>query len=67
MVKEFFLREASVHYLNMTEIPLIPKVPNPEVVTQFHPIALCNFSYKIIPKILANHLKPILAEIISPE
>ncbi|CAL9030237.1 unnamed protein product [Prunus brigantina] len=65
MVKAFFQGEFSVHCLNMTEIALIPKVPNTEAVTQFRPIALCNFTYKIISKILANHMKPMLAEIIS--
>ncbi|BFG35167.1 hypothetical protein CerSpe_214410 [Prunus speciosa] len=67
LIKDFFKGDLSVHSLNMTEIALIPKVPNPEVVTQFRPIALCNFSYKSISKILANRLKPILAEIISPQ
>ncbi|CAL9007242.1 unnamed protein product [Prunus brigantina] len=67
MVKAFFHEEFSVHGLNMTEIALIPKVPNPEAVTQFRPIALCNFTYKIISKILANRLKPLLAVIISPQ
>ncbi|KAI5352439.1 hypothetical protein L3X38_005330 [Prunus dulcis] len=67
MVKAFFQPEFSVHCLNMTEIALIPKVPNPEAVTQLRPIALCNFTYKIISKILANRLKPMLAEIISPQ
>ncbi|KAI5352871.1 hypothetical protein L3X38_005763 [Prunus dulcis] len=67
MVKAFFHGQFSVHCLNMTEIALIPKVPNPEAVTQFRPIALCTFTYKIISKILANRLKPMLAEIISPQ
>lgn len=65
MVKDFFQGDSSVHCLNMTEIALIAKVPNPETVTQFRPIALCNFTYKIISKILANRLKPILAQIIT--
>ncbi|CAL9013278.1 unnamed protein product [Prunus brigantina] len=67
MVKDFFQGNSSVHCLNMTELALIPKVPNPETVTQFRPIALCNFTYKIISKILANRLKPILAQIITPQ
>ncbi|KAL6130669.1 hypothetical protein ACLB2K_069048 [Fragaria x ananassa] len=36
-------------------------------ITQFRPIALANFLFKIIPKILASRLSPIVARIISPE
>ena len=50
---------------NHTFITLIPKVKNPERVSEFRPISLCNVIYKIISKVLANHLKPILNDIIS--
>lgn len=53
--------------LNQTYISLIPKVKNPETIAQFKPISLCNFSYKIISKLLANILKKWLPEIIEPE
>lgn len=53
--------------LNQTHITLIPKVPNLESITQYRPIGLCNFSYKIIAKVLANRLKPLLPHLISPK
>ncbi|CAN0907022.1 LINE-1 retrotransposable element ORF2 protein [Linum grandiflorum] len=50
---------------NETHIVLIPKVPNPEEVTQFRPISCCNFRYKIISKIMSSRLKPFIPDIIS--
>ena len=46
--------------LNETYICLIPKVKNPQKITEFKPISLCNFIYKIISKVLANCLKKVL-------
>lgn len=52
--------------LNRTNIVLIPKVKSLEYVSQFYPINLCNFVYKIISKVLVNHLKSWLSSLISP-
>ena len=52
--------------LNRMHIALIPKVNNPKCVTDFIPISLCNVLYKLISKVLADRLKKILPDIISP-
>jgi hypothetical protein len=51
---------------NDTTVVLIPKVDDPEIITQYRPIRLCNAIYKIISKMLAARLKDILPEVISP-
>ena len=51
--------------INHTFVTLIPKVHNLEKVTDFRPISLYNVICKIISKVLANRLKPMLHSIIS--
>ena len=51
--------------INHTFITLIPKVKNLEKVSNFRPISFCNVIYKIISKLIANRLKPVLNSIIS--
>jgi len=53
--------------INSTFIALIPKVEEANTPEKFRPIALCNVIYKIISKVIANRLKPILPGIISEE
>lgn len=65
-LKELFQKfSLPVRCVNSTEIILVPKVSGPENLTQFRPIRLCNFLYKIISKLLVNRLKIFPSSLIS--
>ena len=65
MVLNVLNNNLSVADLNKTNISLIPKANTPKKMTDFRPISLCNVVYKLISKILANRLKPLLPYIIT--
>ena len=51
--------------LNISLIALIPKQEKAMTPDGFRPIALCNVVYKIISKVIANRLKPLLPALIQ--
>jgi hypothetical protein len=53
--------------LNSTLLVLIPKVNKSTTFGDYIPIALCNLCYKIVAKILANRIKPVLSRSLSGE
>nr|GEU96743.1 RNA-directed DNA polymerase, eukaryota, reverse transcriptase zinc-binding domain protein [Tanacetum cinerariifolium] len=52
---------------NTSFIALIPKDPNPMVISDFRPISLIRAQYKIIMKVMANHLARVIDSVISHE
>lgn len=58
--------DAAMQKINCTHVTLIPKVKSPKNMTQLRPISLWNVLYKIGSKVLANRLKPLLLQFISP-
>ena len=68
------VKEAILMYLNSGMLPkslrhsfitLIPKVKNPEHISQYCPISLSNVLYRVFSKVLANILKPFLPQLVS--
>ena len=51
--------------INSTFIALIPKIKDPQKVSDFRLISLCNVIYKLIAKVLVNHLKLIFPYVVS--
>lgn len=65
MPSKFLNNRGSSEEINKTFIVLIPKVKNAVRIIDFRPISLYNVTYKIIAKVLTNHLKGVLPSIID--
>jgi hypothetical protein len=66
-VLEFFTSSWILPGFNSNIIALIPKTPDATSIDQFRPIAMANFKFKIISKIIADRLASIMPSIISEE
>jgi hypothetical protein len=66
-VQTFFVTGVMPSEVNETSIVMIPKKKEPDDLNDFTPISLCNIIYKVFSKCLANRLRPLLQDIISPE
>ena len=67
IVEEYRNKRGFLKALNSTFLTLIPKEVGADSPDKFRPIALCNVIYKIISKVVENHLKPLLLSLISSE
>ena len=63
-VLDFLNHSVTPPKFHETHIFLIPKIKNPERVTDYRPISLCNVAYKLASKAMANKLKMVLKEIV---
>jgi hypothetical protein len=66
-VLEFFQFNWIMPNFNANTVVLIPKDSNVDTIAQFRPIALTNFKFKIISKVLADRLALIMPNIVSKE
>ena len=66
VVKQFFKQNWVLPGMNNNMVSLIPKIQGPESIKGYKPIAVVNFKFKIISKILMDRLGLVVARIISP-
>ncbi|XP_022869849.1 uncharacterized protein LOC111389190 [Olea europaea var. sylvestris] len=62
---EFFSSGSILKQINHTVIALVPKSSQAPSVGDYMPISCCNVIYKVITKILASRLRPILGDIVD--
>lgn len=65
-VVRFFVTAEMPIELSKANMVLILKIDNPTKVSDYRPISICNVIYKIIFKILANPMKPIIHLLVHP-
>lgn len=64
-MKEFHILGSLSHGMNNSFITLIPKKVNAGKLSDYRPISLIGSMYKILSKVLASRLKPVMSEVIS--
>ncbi|KAL8168157.1 hypothetical protein V2J09_009656 [Rumex salicifolius] len=65
-IRNFFAIGSLSTEVNETIIHLTGKVANLEYVSQFRSISLCNVLYKMITKILAYRIQPLMSSLVGP-
>lgn len=66
MILGFLNNGEDIPDCNQTNIALVPKKKSSQVLGDFRPISLCNVVYKLISKTIANRMKGVLVDLISP-
>ncbi|XP_049348952.1 uncharacterized protein LOC125813502 [Solanum verrucosum] len=65
VIQAFFCGQMIPKYFSHSCIVLLPKVNNPNKLSEFRPISLSNFTSKIISKLVSSRLGPILPNLVS--
>jgi hypothetical protein len=67
LVEDTRLNGKVIGTINSTFLTLIPKAASPTTFGDYRPISLCNLCYKLISKVIASRIKPILSRFLSKE
>ena len=65
-VLSFFCEAELPQFITSTSLVLLLKVSNPQNLSQFRSISLCNFFNKLLSRILTDRVAGVLPKIISP-
>jgi hypothetical protein len=57
---DFYLGVANLDCINTSYITLVPKISNPETVSDYRPISLMNISLKLVTKTMADRLQSVI-------
>lgn len=64
LCEEFYSGMINLECINSSFITLVPKVSNPETMSDFRPISLLNVSLKLLTKILADRLQSVIIKLV---
>ena len=64
-ISEFYVNASFPKGSNSSFIALIPKIKDPQVISDSRPISLIGCIYKVITKLLANRMRKIMPQIID--
>jgi hypothetical protein len=64
LCEEFYAGTVNLECINSSYITLVPKITNPETVSDFMPISLLNISLKLLTKVLADRLQSVILKLI---
>lgn len=65
--EQFFMTGELPRDSNRTVVCLIPKVKQPQQMTDLRPVSLCNVLIRVLSKVMANRLKECLNTVISEQ
>jgi hypothetical protein len=64
LCEDFFQGYLCIDSINNSFITLVPKINNPETISDYRPISLLNCSIKILTKLLADRLQQVIIPLI---